>query len=93
MRGQVLDVDCDDPAQALRLLRALQGIDEVALYGAHIHVVADGIEARRQEIAEMLAEAGVMVRAQAVIPPSLEDVFISSFREGTQNSLEISDLG
>ena len=81
MRGQVLDVDCDDPAQALRLLRALHGIDELSLYGARIHVVAEGILARRQEIEKLLAEAGVTVHALAVIPPSLEDVFISSVRE------------
>ena len=80
MRGQVLEVDCDDPAQALRLLRALNGIDEVALYGARIHVVAEGIKARRQEIEKLLAEAGVTVHGLTVIPPSLEDAFISGLR-------------
>ena len=39
MRGQVLEIDCDEPAQALRALRELEDVDEVALYGAQIHVV------------------------------------------------------
>ncbi len=81
MRGQVLEIDCDDPGRALRTLRGMQGFDEVALYGALIHVVAAGIATRRQEIEDVLRGAGVTVRALDVIPPSLEDVFISSVRE------------
>jgi ABC-2 type transport system ATP-binding protein len=81
MRGQVLEIDCDDPAQALRALRELQGLDEVALYGALIHVVAEGIAARREEIENVLITSGVTVRALDLIAPSLEDVFISSVRE------------
>jgi ABC-2 type transport system ATP-binding protein len=86
MRGQVLEIDCDDPAQALRALRELGGLDEVALYGALIHVVAGEIAARRQEIEDLLTGAGVMVRALDVIAPSLEDVFISSVRESETRS-------
>jgi ABC-2 type transport system ATP-binding protein len=80
MRGQVMEIDCDDPAQALLALRQLEGLDEVALYGALIHVVAEGIASRCQEIKRALAEAGVTVDALDVIAPSLEDVFISSVR-------------
>ena len=88
MRGQVLEVDCDDPPNALRALRGLDGLDEVALYGALIHVVSEGVTARRQEIERVLANAGVEVRTLDVIAPSLEDVFISSVREsGIRNSV------
>ena len=81
MRGQVLEVDCDRPDQALRALRELDGLDEVALYGALIHVVAEGIAERRQEIEGVLTSAGLVVRALDIIAPSLEDAFISSVRE------------
>jgi ABC-2 type transport system ATP-binding protein len=81
MRGQVLEIDCDEPAQALRVLRGLDGLDEVALYGARIHVVSEDIEARRQEIRQVLTDAEVAVRTLDVIAPSLEDVFISSVQE------------
>ena len=80
MRGQVLEVEADDPTRALPILRALEGLDEVALYGALIHVVAEGVRERRAEIAQALADAGVQVRAMDVIAPSLEDAFISSVR-------------
>jgi ABC-2 type transport system ATP-binding protein len=81
MRGQVLEVDCDAPDKALRALRELQGLEDVSLYGALIHVVAEDVAGRRQEIQERLTEAGVNVRSLDVIAPSLEDVFISSVRE------------
>lgn len=81
MRGQVLEVNCDAPDKALRALRELQGLEDVSLYGALIHVVAEGVAGRRQEIQERLTEAGVSVRSLDVIAPSLEDVFISSVRE------------
>ena len=88
MRGQVLEIDCDDPPNALRALQGLDGLDEVALYGALIHVVAEGVAARRQEIERVLANAAVEVRTLDVIAPSLEDVFISSVREsGVRNSV------
>jgi ABC-2 type transport system ATP-binding protein len=81
MRGQVLEVDCDAPGAALEALRALPGLDDVSLYGALIHVVAEGVAERRQEIESALTSAGVKVRALDLIAPSLEDVFISSVRE------------
>jgi ABC-2 type transport system ATP-binding protein len=87
MRGQVLEIDCDDPAQALRALRELDGLDEVALYGALIHVVAEGVAERRREIEGLLVSARVKVRTLDVIAPSLEDVFISSVRESKVRDL------
>jgi hypothetical protein len=55
--------------------------DEMALYGALIHVVAKGVEARRVEIEMALREAGAEIRSIHVIAPSLEDVFIASVRD------------
>jgi ABC-2 type transport system ATP-binding protein len=80
MRGQVLEIDCPQPDVAIGVLRQMGAFEEVALYGALIHVVAEGVAAHRPRIAQALAEAGVQVRAMDVIAPSLEDVFISSVR-------------
>jgi hypothetical protein len=57
----------------------------VALYGALTHVVAEGVVGHEERITGALAEAGVHVRAMDVIPPSLEDVFISSVRNHTES--------
>ncbi len=80
MRGQVLEIDCEEPATAIRVIREMGVFEEVALYGALVHVVALDVGALRTEIADQLQLAGVRVRTMDVIAPSLEDVFISSVR-------------
>jgi ABC-2 type transport system ATP-binding protein len=82
MHGDVLEIDCSDPARALHALRELEDPQEVALYGARIHVVAEGIGARRDQIETVLKSAGIRVRALDIVAPSLEDVFIASVRYG-----------
>jgi len=81
MRGEVLEIDCDQADLAIGVLQQMGVFDEVALYGAQIHVVAEEVKQYRARIREILAEAGIAVRAMDVIVPSLEDVFISKVRE------------
>jgi ABC-2 type transport system ATP-binding protein len=78
MRGQVLEIDCSDPAAAIHALRRMGSFEEVALYGALIHAVAPDVETLKPRIAEAMAKEGVELRTMDVIVPSLEDVFISS---------------
>ena len=85
MRGQVLEIDCTRPDVAISALRQMELFDEVALYGALIHVVADGVAGYKPRIAQVLAESGVQVRAIDAIAPSLEDVFISNVRNDVGN--------
>ena len=80
MHGQVLEIDCDQPAVAIPVLRQMGKFDEVALYGALIHAVATDVYELKPKIAERLQAAEVRVQTMDVIAPSLEDVFISSVR-------------
>ena len=80
MRGQVLEIDCTQPDVAIGLLSQMGLFEEVALYGALIHVVAENVVEHEPRIAQALTEAGVQVRAIDIIAPSLEDVFISNVR-------------
>ena len=80
MRGQVTEVDCDQPEVAVRALRRLNRFDEVALYGAQIHVVSQDVEAQQRLIVETLEREGVEIASLEVIIPSLEDVFVSSIK-------------
>ena len=81
MRGQVMEIDCAAPEVAMGVLRETGLFDEVSLYGALIHVVAEGAEAHRRRVKAVLQEAGVEIRSMEVIAPSLEDVFIASVRD------------
>ena len=58
--------------------------DEVALYGALIHVVAEGMAEHVARITQALRGGGIAVRTIGCIAPSLEDVFISSVRRSAR---------
>jgi ABC-2 type transport system ATP-binding protein len=81
MKGQVLELDCTNPDLALSTLRDSSLFDEVALYGALIHVVGEDLESQRSEIERLLRDQGAEIRSMDIIAPSLEDVFISSVKE------------
>lgn len=81
MSGQVLEIDCDRPDVAMAVLQQLDVFEEVALYGALIHVVAQDVDQYESRIERALSNADVRLQAMDVIAPSLEDVFISSVRE------------
>ncbi len=80
MQGRVLEIDCEPPGQALVVLRAMERLEEVALYGSLIHVVVQDVRLHRPAIEAALREAGILVNSIVVIPPSLEDVFIARAR-------------
>lgn len=81
MKGQVLEIDCSKPDVALGSLREASVFDEVALYGALIHVVGEDLDIHRPLIERLLQERDVQIRSMDIIAPSLEDVFISSIKE------------
>jgi len=80
MSGQILEIDCSQPDVAMRGLQELRLFEEVALYGNLIHVTVQDAERHRLLIEERLRQKGVQIRSMEVVPPSLEDVFISSMK-------------
>lgn len=85
MSGQVLELDCDQPEVAMRLLRAAAAAGEIeaqdlAFYGAQLHLLVPDALAARAPIAALLADAGVTVARMDWIAPSLEDVFVAKIR-------------
>ncbi len=85
MRGEVLEIAPRDAGRAVAVLRAAREagqlpVEEVALYGAVIHVVAEGAAGLQHTIAAALREAGLDPGPMRLIPPSLEDVFIANVR-------------
>jgi len=83
MRGQVLEINSPSPDQVLRCLKTAQQngkipIDEVALYGAQVHVVVPDAQEYKSKIQNLLDSDTVPVDTIEWIAPTLEDVFISS---------------
>ncbi len=85
MPGQVLEIACPDAVGAVKALRTVRQsgslpLEDVALYGSLVHVVAREVQEHRQAIGAALHAAGIEPTGMAVIEPSLEDVFIASMR-------------
>ncbi len=85
MKGQVLELSPGDAAQATRLLKAACAggrlvADDIALYGAQVHVVAPDAERLKAAVASILEAGGIDPGQMDVIQPSLEDVFLSCIR-------------
>lgn len=92
--GKMLELDCDEPAKALMLLKQAQAtipIKEVALYGAliHIHLAPDGHDYHRTQksILRLLKTNGLGSCSLNFIEPTLEDVFIASMRSAQNQTV------
>jgi ABC-2 type transport system ATP-binding protein len=85
MRGEVLEVSTPTPDRAVRVLQGAQQeghlpLEEVALYGAEIHVVLPDAQTLQASVRRLLEDAEIEVRHMAPIAPTLEDVFISAVK-------------
>ncbi|HTX79500.1 MAG TPA: ABC transporter ATP-binding protein [Longilinea sp.] len=85
MHGDVLEINTPDPDRAMRLLKEAQSkkslpLEEVALYGAQIHVVVPDAKKFSQPVKKLLKSEDVHVDRLEWIVPTLEDVFISTIR-------------
>jgi hypothetical protein len=82
----VLEIDTPEPDRAVRLLKEAQSkrslpFDEVALYGAQIHLVVPNAHEFLPLVRELLESEAIKVGNIEWIPPTLEDVFISTVRD------------
>lgn len=74
--GEMLEIACDRPIEALRLLADVPGA-KTSFFGDRVHVLVDDADAARPALVAKLTSAGhAVVRAERV-PLSIEDVFIA----------------
>jgi len=74
--GQMLEVRCQNPREAARVLTGQPTVARVSAFGDTLHVRVDSYERDWPPLAVALASAGEPVLAVRQIIPSLEDVFI-----------------
>jgi ABC-2 type transport system ATP-binding protein len=77
MRGEILEIVCDRVRDGFAALRDLPAVSEVQAFGDRLNVVVHDASTDRHAVQEALKSRGVTVASQRVIPPSLENVFIS----------------
>lgn len=77
MREAVIEIKCQRAADAMEVVESLPGINEAALFGSGLHVVAAEAEPAIASARSALDAAGFEVDSIERITPTLEDVFVS----------------
>ncbi len=75
--GTVVEIVSEEIRRAADLLRATAGLGEIQIFGDRLNVLVDDPEKWRRRIRSALSEGGVAILSERVVPPSLENVFIS----------------
>ena len=88
MRAAVLEIICSDIRRASTVLRGLSELREVQLFGDRLNAVALDAQAAEQAVRGSLGAAGILISSLRVIPPSLENAFISLIRSESEESHE-----
>ena len=77
MRGTVVEIVCPDIRRAFAVLKGLAGVREVQLFGDRLNAVVDDPDTEVPRLEAALAREGIAVVHKRLLPPSLENVFIS----------------
>lgn len=89
MNGTLIELDTDVPSEALKLLQRINTIQEVSFFGRLIHIISNITKAEIanlfNEISELLIKNNIKIKNIRVIPPSLEDIFISLIKQEDTN--------
>ena len=80
MPGVLVQLESDQPGEALTLISKQPGIIGTAIHGALVHLTMQDISFE-QHIKAALANANITIKGWEIIQPSLEDVFISMVSE------------
>jgi ABC-2 type transport system ATP-binding protein len=86
--GEVLEIRCDRPQDALAVVEALPGVREAALFGTRLHATVEEGNTAVPRVAGSLRDAGFAVQGVEPVPPSLEDVFVSLIARSNRRALE-----
>jgi ABC-2 type transport system ATP-binding protein len=77
MREQVVEIVCDRVRDAQKLLSQAGIVREIQTFGDRLNVLVENAQTVLPAIDRTLKGAGIGVLSTRVIPPSLENVFIS----------------
>jgi ABC-2 type transport system ATP-binding protein len=78
---QLIRLDSSDPLASMEALEGIEGVLDVAVFGAGLHVAAQDAATAAPRIKEELGKRGIEVRRLEAIAPSMEDVFVAKVEE------------
>lgn len=77
MKGELLLVECSPLGRAVELAQQAPGVLDAAVFGNALHLVVKEAATAIPALREYLSKRDVEVHRIEVIPPTLEDVFVS----------------
>ncbi|MBF0502611.1 MAG: ABC transporter ATP-binding protein [Candidatus Riflebacteria bacterium] len=81
MRGSLVEIRSSQPRDAVVLLKHAFPPDSVTIFGDRIHLATRNTDLAIQEAKGILDKARIEVNSTRLIPPTLEDVFVSMLAE------------
>ncbi len=75
--GHLLNLETSDLFGSMTLLKGRTGIEDVAVFGAGLHVKVDDQAKGASDIRQVLEAEGIQIKVLEPIPPSMEDVFVT----------------
>jgi ABC-2 type transport system ATP-binding protein len=72
----ILEVQSEQPVEAMRVLDEMTDVQKTSVFGTAVHVVVSKADASADRLTQRLARAGIQVSAIQPVQPSLEDVFL-----------------
>ena len=77
MKGMIVEIVCSEIRSSFKLLKQYSPVKEVQAFGDRLNIVVDNADRDVPKVLAYLAEHKVTVSDWRIIPPSLENVFIS----------------
>jgi ABC-2 type transport system ATP-binding protein len=75
--GHLLNLESSDLFGSMTALRGRPGIEDVAVFGAGLHVKVDNQADGAANVRAALDAAGIRIHVLEAIQPSMEDVFVT----------------
>jgi len=72
----ILEIHSSNPVAAMRLLDERAEVEKTSLFGTAVHAVMRDARITPDDVRRQLHASGVEVATIAIVPPSLEDVFL-----------------
>ena len=79
LQGELWEIRCSEKMRAHGILKGQPGVRSSGVFGDKVHVILEREEVRTQ-LTGLLKDKGIEVLSTRRIPPSLEDVFISTLK-------------
>ena len=82
----ILDLRCSSPQDLMEDLAAVEGVRDVALFGAGLHLKVDDADTVADRIRDLGRQREMTEMRVAPVPPTMEDVFVALIEKEDRNA-------